>query len=225
MGKPEGPKRPDYSFWFADLAATPGLSEQAMRVAMRVGAIGMTPNAKGHRLYFESLATITRATGVPRRTAQRALARLVEVGLLVVAREARGRGNPTQYALQTNGAEARSLAAAAVEKGATNVAPIRPKGCHSRDAHSEQKGRHKPDALSSERVPSNAERVPPSCPERVPPGWRGNLQESSESPGPRPPLEAAGRDPNPMAGERLAERKRVIKAQRRKLLEEAGDTS
>ena len=223
MSEKSAPRRPDYSFWFADLAATPGLSDQQMRVAMRVGAIGMTPNSDGRRLYFESIANIGRATGVPRRTCQRALVKLVEVGLLYVYEEGGGRGRSTRYALRTNGAEARALADAASKKGATNVAPFQSKGCHQGDTDSGEKGCHEGDTVLRETVSPNAERVPPRWPERVSPRWHPNLQESKESPGADPPPKAAGSDPNPPSEAQIQRRRVMLRTQARELCRESGD--
>lgn len=220
MPKRDANKRPDFSKWFADLAATPGLTDSHMRVACRVGAVGMTPNAQGHRLYFESLDTLQAMTGASRSTCQRALARLVKLGLLTVAKRATGRGHPTRYALRRNFQEDVRISSRDEEKGCQAGDTLSAdKGGHSDDTLSDPKGGHPGDTPSRERVSNSTGKGVKALTEK---GVTQVTRESSliNKNGPDVSAKAAnvGPDPNPPSPVDLDARRKMLRAQGRALV-------
>lgn len=104
-GKPPA-ERPAASRWHCDLASTPNLTDVERRIGARVGAVGMTPDPQGRRLYFESVSRLAHFTGCADRSARRALRALERVGLVRRIEAGGGRNRPAVYELRLNGAEA-----------------------------------------------------------------------------------------------------------------------
>ena len=156
----------------------------------------MTPDSKNRRLYFETVDRLAHLCGISERTAQRALAKLVKRGLLIVFRKGGGRAKSTVYNLALNGAEEK--------REASFVAKPR----HSYDGVSRPKPRQGSVTVSGE-TPTDSTLNPDKSGPKPRQSSVGGILESIESQPDTPPFGERGAG---SSGENTAEVARIIDA-------------